>query len=283
MTDFIPKKVHNKNLHIPPRLKIAAAHTLDTSNVGDLMCVPAQYMNFPGSMEYVDIHDAVNNLLLTPENFDATIFGGGDSEWILTHPMYSPRVTTKSNIAWGLGAYMKTRLKGPLLDKFQLIGIRAWNHPDIDNKKIFYVPCPSCMSRLFDLPLKKPEHRYVLYMHKVFTHYDVEGHAPLMTNYDDFVSAIEFLSSAEIVVTNSYHGAYWATLLGRKVIVISPPNNVKDKAKTLKYKPVFATKDNWREALDSSELKSYPEALSECRNVNINFYGKVLDLLNKLP
>lgn len=45
---------------------------------------------------------------------------------------------------------------------------------------------------------------------------------------DDFLTnsamnletAVSFLGSSEVVLTTSYHGLYWATLLGRKVIVL---------------------------------------------------------------
>ena len=35
----------------------------------------------------------------------------------------------------------------------------------------------------------------------------------------DPLRVLEFLGSSEVVVTSAYHGLYWATLLGRKVVV----------------------------------------------------------------
>jgi hypothetical protein len=273
---FIPK---NKNLNLRPSLRVASVYTLDTSNVGDLASTPARYVTLPGTLEHVDIHHAINDQLLTPDRFDATIIGGGASGWVFGQPMYSSRILTATNIVWGLGASNIGPNALPRPDRFQLVGFRDWMHPCIDDQRIFYVPCASCMSRLFDVPRGTPEHRYVFFLHKLFTGDFDTGNAPVMTNYDEFASVVDFLSSGAVVVTNSYHGAYWATLLGRPVVFVDP----RPKAKTFKYTPTFTTKDEWRDATASGDLKSYPDALEECRKINLNFYKRVLDLLTNLP
>jgi hypothetical protein len=279
MPDYVPFVPKNKNLNLPPSMRIASAYTRDTSNVGDLVCTPALYMTFPGSVKHVDIHKAINEKLLRPEDFDATILGGGASGWVFGHSMYSSRILTATNIVWGLGAPAIGSDALPNLENCQLVGFRDWEHPCIDEKRIFYVPCPSCMSTLFDVPRAGPKHEFVLYLHKMFTGDFDAGHAPVMTNYEDFASAVAFLSSGETVVTNSYHGAYWATLLGRRVIFFDP----RPKVKTLKFKPVFVTRDAWRRALSSTDLRSYPDSLEECRAANLAFYARVLDLLATVP
>jgi hypothetical protein len=279
MPGYVPFVPKNKNLNIPPSIRIASAYTRDTSNVGDLACTPALYVTLPGSVAHIDVHKAVNEKLLTPDNFDATIIGGGASGWVFGHSMYSSRVLTETNIVWGLGAPAVGPDALPNLERWQLVGFRDWEHPCIDGKRIFYVPCPSCMSTLFDVPRATPKHEYVLYLHKMFTGDFDTGDAPVMTNYDEFASAVSFLSSAEVVVTNSYHGAYWATLLGRRVVFFDP----RPKVKTLKFTPMFATRDAWRSALSSKDLRSYPDSLEECRAINLDFYKRVLDLLATVP
>jgi len=48
-----------------------------------------------------------------------------------------------------------------------------------------------------------------------------KGIGPHMTNLaGDMEEVIAFLASGEVVVTSSYHGAYWARLLGRKVALL---------------------------------------------------------------
>lgn len=278
MPGFVPFIPKNKNLRLAPSIRIASAYTRDTSNVGDLVCSPALYMTLPGSVEHVDIHRAINEKLLTPEDFGATIIGGGASGWVFGHTMYSSRVLTATNVVWGLGAPTLGAGALPNLERCQLVGFRDWDHPCIDGRRIFYVPCPSCMSTLFDVPRAPPKHEYVLYLHKMFTEEFDTGDAPVMTNYEEFSNAVDFLASGEVVVTNSYHGAYWATLLGRRVVFFDP----RPKVKTLKFKPVFATRDTWLSAFSSPELRSYPDSLEECRAINLAFYKQVLDLLASL-
>lgn len=94
--------------------------------------------------------------------------------------------------------------------------------------------------------------------------------------------AIKFLSEAEYIITNSFHGAYWATLLNRKVIVLpfSKDGNIKfsDKFLTLKYKPVYIDSfegiENFLEE-KLKEAKNYKDALKDARTRNIEFYKKV--------
>jgi exopolysaccharide biosynthesis predicted pyruvyltransferase EpsI len=86
---------------------------------------------------------------------------------------------------------------------------------------------------------------------------------------------IAFLGSAETVVTNSYHGAYWATLLGRRVVVVDPFST---KFFFLKHRPVIAALQDYTKAI--SRTRIYPESLSECREANLNFSVKVKNLLS---
>ncbi len=86
-----------------------------------------------------------------------------------------------------------------------------------------------------------------------------------------FESVIQFLASAEIVVTNTYHGAYWATLLNRKVIVIAPFSN---KFMGFKYEPVIVR--GLKDVKDAvHDARRYPEALSDSRELNVAFYQRV--------
>ena len=81
--------------------------------------------------------------------------------------------------------------------------------------------------------------------------------------------AIDFIASGETVVTSSYHGVYWAQLMGRKVICI--PFN--DKFTTFQHAPTIAESDNWpshvRRAMGTQPL------LDEYRALNISFAQKV--------
>ena len=147
----------------------------------------------------------------------------------------------------------------------------------IDNKKVFYCPCSSCMSSLFDLR-KISENNIIFYLHKLFTpvefYNDISSKYSTFDNYNhSFFDVVRFLSTANIVVTKSYHGMYWATLLGKKVVFI----DIHDKGKGMKWLPIFADYTDWEDKI--LYAKSYENALNEARQLNISFYEKVIKLV----
>ena len=83
------------------------------------------------------------------------------------------------------------------------------------------------------------------------------------------------LATAETVVSSSYHGVYWAMLLGKKVIAL--PFNAKFYG--FRYDmPMETVKD-----LDLHKIKSAPKFdgfLEECRELNREFAGDVGELLH---
>lgn len=82
---------------------------------------------------------------------------------------------------------------------------------------------------------------------------------------------IRFLGTAETVVTSSYHGAYWATLLGKKVIGIPTSSKFYGMRHAI---PICAV-DDWRRYAKLAH--SYPEALDDCRTASKAFADKVSD------
>jgi exopolysaccharide biosynthesis predicted pyruvyltransferase EpsI len=93
-----------------------------------------------------------------------------------------------------------------------------------------------------------------------------------MFNLKTSVEAVAaFLGSAETVVTSSYHGAYWASLLGRRVVGIPTSS----KFYGLKHAIPLCTIEDWPRF--EKLARSYPEALDDCRSANIAFAEKVKD------
>ena len=105
---------------------------------------------------------------------------------------------------------------------------------------------------------------------------------------------LEFLGSSEVVVTSAYHGLYWATLLGRKVVVA---NMFSSKFAAFPFPPALL--DDTDAGVDASAIinangandvgdaleraiaraRAYPHALRECRDANTRFFGRVQELL----
>lgn len=158
------------------------------------------------------------------------------------------------------------------LNRFHLVGVRDW---DTDYR---WVPCASCMHPAFDkeYEIKNEfvwfEHKKRLIDNKWF---DIKPAPRMLNTGQNIEQIIEFLGSAETVVTNSYHGVYWATLLKRKVICLPWGS----KFNMFKHPPVMANEKNWTEKLGSGDI--YDDALSECRQANMEFSYDVMNLINQ--
>jgi hypothetical protein len=225
--------------------KVVCLHFADSKNVGDMHSCPSLYFNLGARM---DVSKA--------EKANVTIYGGGSMSEVACRHAQS-REGTK--IGWGIG-YTVRGLQGkhqePDYSMFQLIGVRDFGL----NR---WVPCPSCMSGLFDEQYLVTKD-VVFYGHKLLSPME-----SLNNDCTDIAKVIEHLASGETVVTSSYHGAYWATLLGRKVIAIPYGS----KFYHLKHMPTLVDKFHRQEG------KAYPEALAECRDANQKFYADVMALI----
>jgi len=200
-------------------MKIINLYQFETANVGDLSCSPIQYFDYCP----VEFFDIKRTMVEAPPPADVYIVGGGGSPRTMRYPL--PGV----QIAWGLGM---THRREQLKD-FALIGTRDREVPGTD-----WVPCVSCMSPLFDeeYPITGAAVPYYCGIHNIGT----------------LDEALRQIGSGETVVTDSYHGAYWAMLLGRKIIL--RPGKRTDHAKF--YQIEDAT-------------------LDECREANVRFDAKV--------
>ncbi|MEP6266793.1 MAG: hypothetical protein ABJ139_05595 [Paracoccaceae bacterium] len=235
-------------------------------NIGDRLCGPAQYF-WPEIVKIADFK-------YRSRKSENAILGGGQVFGQLKE--FSKHWKASPNghlVAWGVG----TPLRGKndtsvhaVVDRFSLFGTRNYDWHD----SLSFVPCASCMSSIFD-EVSEPEHEVVIYAHrrKTPTLCAPKG-IPFSTNhYQDIREAIGFLARGETVVTSSYHGAYWAQLLGRRVVCI--PYN--DKFSTLEHTPTMATTETWQSQLKKANRTS--PLLEEYRHLNQLFAGKVADLL----
>ena len=183
--------------------------------------------------------------------------------------------TMGPRVIWGAGHnsdYIK-KLKGDLeypewLRDFNLVGVRDYN------QQYNWVPCASCMHPALrkKYPIKNDvvwfEHKKQLIKSAEF------GSKPIprfINSGDNIDQTIELLGSANVVITNSYHGAYWATLLKKKVIVADPWSS---KFNALKHQPRFLKKDeSWEQLVASANI--YTDALDECVDTNQQFWNQI--------
>lgn len=247
---------------------LAFAHYKNTPNIGDLMCAPYHYFDFADAQSF-DLSDTIPPC-------DAVIFGGGAIEPKLRTERIHDRVQARHKIGWGIGTSRRGKTThGPLIDDLDLCGVREIGR-EVGVRNAFYVPCVSCMSPLFDkvYPISQ---EVVFYTHGVFSLPDT-GNAPRLTNRSaSLEDALSFIGSGETVVTNSFHGVYWATLLGRKVVCLP----FSSKFYGYKHSPVYCTDGDFNSAIKAA--RSYPEALEDARKQNIAFHERVQNLLATAP
>lgn len=249
-------------------------HRVDPDNVGDYYCNPSRYFDIPDvvtkhlSKESIDVHN------------QTIIVGGGG----LIHNTFDKYIQAlldqqpKLSVAWGIGHNYGSAVskKGnpflfpSYLTKFDLFSVRDW----VAGFEAAYVPCVSCMHPSFDKDYKI-RHPVVFYLHDAKTppHLYPES-APFKTNSDaNIKSVIKFLASGETIVTNSYHGAYWGLLLGRKVI--STAWSIK--FNYFRYPPTLI--DDLADWDDYYGSAADPDYLEESRELNRDFYREFLNAI----
>jgi len=188
------------------------------------------------------------------------------------------RKSTGPKIAWGVGHNVKdqhSNFRWPKwLKRFDLVGCRDYQQTDYR-----WVPCASCMHPAFD---KKYEvtNKVIWFEHKKQLIKSTEfGESPIprfVNSGQNFDQTIEILGSAETILTNSYHGAYWGTLLNKKVIIVNPWSS---KFYMFKHQPLMwhNRKSGPLEEL-IEESTTFPDALVECRSANKRFWNEVKEL-----
>lgn len=242
----------------------------DPENVGDQMSCPASYFHLP-DVERIDIRRALH-----PRHSEklgearCIILGGGgvfffDAVCETLFQKYGAKL-----ICWGVGTNTHGAEKAVYptsLAQARLLGLR-------DDCTAF-VPCASCMHPAWDQP-DSATRPVVVYEHRSYP--ILRGRAwERLSNRAPFSEVVQFLSSGAVIVTNSYHGAYWGLLLDRKVIVYQPFSS---KFYHFKWKPIVAqTEDELDSALEKKTEQPLG-ALFQARSANQEFYERVVRLLD---
>lgn len=249
---------------------------IDYRNAGDMLCCPKPH--FP---EYQNSAE-IDMRKWSPDPNRVSIFGGGGILYHELHDVLSDASQARNNgqtgpiIIWGAGENMcnQRALMDPhYLKNFDLVGLRDAT----GNRQWEYVPCVSCMIPGIEA-FSKTEPVFPLVVYDHFGAPTPVGNiAPKLTNMEgvEVDVRMRFLSMGREVLTNSYHGAYWAMLMGRPVTLYAGPS-VTSRYFHFKYPPKIITN---HDAMDlSGGVKAPPEYLRECRELNCSFHKKVLEL-----
>jgi len=187
--------------------------------------------------------------------------------------------TSAPRIIWGAGHNEDTnkrikRLNYPSwLVEFDEVGVRDFG------QEHEWVPCASCMHPALrkKYPIKNKviwfEHKKQLIKGPNF------GSDPIpryVNSGDNIDHTIELLGSSEIIITNSYHGAYWGTLLGKKVIVDSAWST---KFWSMKHTPRILNKgEDWKNVLDE-EYSYDQDPLEDCISATENYWNRIKEYM----
>ncbi len=269
----------------------------DRKNVGDWFSTPNKFLPLK-AQQNLDLADFTE----IPKEVELVILGGGG----LGRPDFLPYINQLCSkdrhykvIGWGIGgdsivkkSLVKEAEYNPenilkYLDKLDVAGTRI-NLPS-ETDRLTWVPCASCLSPLFtELRTQNPSLDIGIYEHLRMPL------APLIRKLSawpqskglklgrlnnrglDLRRKLLFISQCKTVITNSYHGVYWATLLNKKVICVPS----KDGLYSFKHKPTYLASNNLEESIDSAA--SFPNALYECRKANLDFYFKLLSAYGDL-
>lgn len=244
---------------------IVFKHIRRTRNTGDLMSCPAYW--FPFDHQILDINDPL------PADCTAVVYGGGTlTQWagrnVATHK--------HTSVLWGTGSTVHGETATPPTPAgFVIAGTREWRGiPDE------WAPCASCMSTLFDrrYPITRGAVLFVNADQSIKERYPLQvSGIETMDNTAPMEEIVPFLGSASIVVTNSYHGVYWATLLGRRVVCVP----YSSKFYNFRHPPAYSLERgaDWRDRAEEATAYDSASVLTECRGANIRFNGRVLELV----
>lgn len=248
--------------------RLVFKHIRSTNNIGDRSCCPLDYLPFEDAVA-MDLDEP------TPQGCHAVIYGGGKIFGSLHRKMTVADRHAKARVAWGVS----TVQSNPLSIRYALSrrSMTLVGSRDYGDTRYDYAPCVSCMSPLFDRVYQE-EHDVVFYFHhdKTPCVQDlVPEHVPRLSNCcSSLDEAIRFLGSGRTVVSNSYHGVYWALLLGRRVLCLP----FSGKFQGYRLPPGYSDLRNWPQELHNA--CSQPDMLDLSRLASRSFEQRVRALIS---
>lgn len=255
---------------------IACVYRTSMTNVGDKACCPADYFHL-GNVVRVDVarlEDRRNHTIL--QDADSIVLGGGGVFYFEHSVARLMDAHGHKTVVWGAGANRhgsQVQSYPNNLHKCALVGLRD----DCED----WVPCVSCFNALFDRYVNQhvEVNELVVYEHKRFPILSECGGWPRLRNNASLNEALQFIASGRVVITNSYHGAYWAMLLGKRTIVYQPFSS---KFHGMKWQPPIAyTLEELREVIGITHREDAGARLGAARERTSTFYGRVLQVLGR--
>ncbi|MEI3347543.1 MAG: hypothetical protein V8R55_03775, partial [Dysosmobacter sp.] len=248
---FISSEKNNK-------ARIHFVRCLDIYNTGDMNCGPELYFEELMKDRIAFFHSIKEiDYSLIREN-DWVILGGGGM--LDCSPQYQEAikqllVCSKRVVSWGLGH--NAHHKDTIYYHGEIEPIDYTQFFSVHNKRL-WLWNRSCITHDGGLSRDYVIKRRigVLTHHEIrISEFDFE-----CDNSQPIEKILRFIGESEIIITNTYHGAYWATLMNKKVILYHPFSNRFD---YLKY-PLVRYSGDLEADIDRALV--YPHALQEFEN-----------------
>ena len=255
-------------------MRVHFVYSKNTENAGDLSCGYYTYFAELFKKYQIVIWDIGKIDISKIAKNDVVIVGGGgllNNSDLWNYNIN--RLAKKSRYCFlfgvGFNAHTDSKITIPLkLKNFREWAIRDYQHPSQGR----YVPCASCLMSGLD---KKYEIRRKYgvvqhFQHNLSRKFDF----PLIMNNAPLMDILEFIGSSEVIITNTYHAVYWATLMQKKVILDAP---FSEKFNYFKYKPVLFSGNLEK---DVANAVVYTNILPEARKLVEDF---IADILVEIP
>jgi hypothetical protein len=249
---------------------------LNNENVGDRYNNPLLYFDFGINSLMLDIrkiklHDHEHDFYDIQKSH--IFVGGGGLLWQFHSQMENLYNIRKGClIGWGFGVNSHNteeydKVPG-YLHFYDLVGIRDYGLCGIN-----YLPCVSCMNKVFDKNIKITD-KVVVYSH-VDNYIDSKEYKNIC-NYNSLENVINHIGSCEVLVTNNWHGVYWGNLLNKRVLIYKPFSSRFNHFK-LKNVTINSLDEITDDNINKCEV--YDNYLSECREYNEKYYKIVKELV----
>lgn len=253
----IPSSLRNIRTEVDRRFPsdhrvISGLHLANSTYLGDVMTNPLRHIAQLNTSAFQSFDIAQSPTFTSMSAPDLTIIGGGallrsnpEMDKVLETILDDAKRSDAIVVGWSLGfsdifdpwpAEMRPGHfypTTPYTHKFRLLSLRD-KVPGYT-----WVPCVSALHDAFDFayPTQRPVGYYKVSalqgsidarLYQVLQSDDdpplegvsIPARDTLSIRNTDWRKTIEFLGTSETIVTTSYHGAYWAILLGRKVIAL---------------------------------------------------------------
>lgn len=261
---------------------ILYSHRLDERNPGDFWSSPHHYFDL-GSKLVIDCLDTgLRGTEFQKYDYDLHIAGGGaifsSLRWAKENEYVRKNAKSPAHVVWGAGINFKDGIIKSMKE-YDLVGIR--NYRKKYSKNWMFVPCVSCMHELFDKDYEvTQEFGAVLHFKRDPGDYgklQAQGVKFIRNKPAKIKNVINYIGKCETIITNSYHGAYWAMLMNKRVITYIPKDTGPDnKLLTFEIDPIQYADGEFTWDLLKKPY-NYDNLLERYRERNRVFYERVVN------